>query len=69
MCGRDDFGDDSRVRMMVDQVVRWLLLPLVAQVGRFAQQRSASARSLCSAISAFAALSTPEEKYNGYRNS
>ena len=31
------------------------------QAGLIAQRRSASARSLCSAISAFAALSTPEE--------
>jgi aryl-alcohol dehydrogenase-like predicted oxidoreductase len=44
-----------------DERLSWLLLPLMAQVGQFARHRSASARSFCSAISAFAALSTPEE--------
>jgi hypothetical protein len=39
-----------------------LLLTFMDQVGLFAQHRSASARSLCSAISAFAALSTQEER-------
>src|SRR5437588_5212976 len=38
-----------------------MVLALVDQVGCFARHRSASARSLCSAISAFAALSTQEE--------
>jgi CspA family cold shock protein len=43
------------------RVPSWSVLPLVDQVGRFARHRSASGRSLCSAISAFAALPTQEE--------